>query len=188
MGKYDSPLRPEDFAPVEYSDRPGLDDPLWEHVLRSRLMPYIPSVLKWWDNINDSITTIFTGITPIEGAPPGLMAKFTKSPKKSPIKNVQAFPFVPTAFLQINGIQGGVNKMVERICTKGFVIEGLEIVCKSHLPATYLQGQIIAFIPQAIMDNIITMGQWIYMTREEMVTVAEAMVPETLRTKVLLRL
>jgi len=167
-------------------DRPGLDDPLWEHVLQQRLMPYIPAVDAWWANIPD-LSVHHTGIYGIEGAPPGLMYRFTRSPVKSPIKGIQAFPFVQTGYLQITGIQGGSTKMVERVCRQGLIINEYKIIEKHNLPSTINQGQFVAFVPITMYENTKELGSWLYFTQDEMVKLLKGEISDAMRNKILLR-
>ena len=106
------------------------DDPIWEFILRERLARYIPVVREWWSKVSD-LEVDGTGIYPITDDPPGLMYRMTKSTSKSPIKNVQVFPFVPSAYLQIKGVAGGSTKMCERVCAKGLIMDEFTIDRKS---------------------------------------------------------
>ena len=119
------------------------DDPIWEYVLVSKLQPYIPAIKKWWDNY-ESFRVVSTGVFPINYedpvTPPGLFVRMTNTPVRSPIKGVQAFPIIPSAYLQITGVPGGVNRMIERVCMKGLEIDGFVIIEKHNLPSAYHSG------------------------------------------------
>jgi hypothetical protein len=173
---------------VEVHDRPGVTDPIWEYLLQSRLAPYIPYVREWWANL-DSINVTDTGISELEG-PPGFMMRFTRTPIRSPIKGIQAFPFVLTGYLQITGIQGGVVKMIERVCMdRKCQIDEFTIVEKHNLPSLFSNGQFVAFIPTTLLEDTRILGSWIYMTPAEMSQiVALEGLPETVKNKLLLKI
>lgn len=155
-----------------------LDDPIWEYVVASKLQPYLPAVRKWWEKY-DQLKIMGTGVFPFEcddeglEVPPGLNIRVTSTPVRSPIKNVQAFPFVPTAFLQIIGVPGGVNRMVERVCHNGLKLEEFVIIEKHNLPSTYQKGQFVAFVPEDILNGSKELGKYVYLTLQELVSLAQ---------------
>ena len=89
------------------ADVKAYDDPIWEYVLATKLQPYIPYVREWWERV-ESIDINGTGVYPIisedNDMPHGLMYRVTNTPVRSPIKNVQVFPFVPVSYLQITNV------------------------------------------------------------------------------------
>ena len=165
-----------------------LEDPMWEYVLASKLSPYLEAVRKFWDNITD-IEIKGTGVHDVSAEynpPAGLMYRVTNTPVRSPIKGIQVFPFVPTSFLQISGIPGGVCKMIQRVCADNkFTMEEFTLIEKSNLPSTYHQGQFIAFIPTAILEENAFSGKWVYMTKDEMVSVMQGLVPLSVQNKII---
>ena len=78
-----------------------IDDPIWEYVVATKLQPYLPAVRRWWEGY-ETMKVMSTGVFPIEyediECPPGLSMRMTSTAVRSPIKHVQAFPFVPSAF------------------------------------------------------------------------------------------
>lgn len=169
-------------------DRPGLDDPIWPYILTQRLSPYIPRVREWWSNV-ESFVVNDTGIYELEcDSAPGLMIRFTRTAKRSPIKGIQAFPFVCTGYLQLSGVQGGANKMIERVCMKGLVIDEFSIIEKHNLPSTFQQGQFVAFVPTILLEDVEKLGKWIYLTSVEMKALASNVVTDTVKQKVLLKI
>lgn|SRR5262245_29531274 len=172
----------------EVHDRPGVDDPIWPYVLSQRLMPYIPFVREWWLHVAE-YEPPGTGMEELVNTIPGLYIRFTRTAVRSPIHNVQTFPFTPTARLQLSGIQGGANKMVERVCLNNkFKIEEFTIICKSNLPSIFGAGQIVAFVPTDILENTEKLGRWLYFTKEEIEALACEHVPLTVINKALLKL
>lgn len=173
---------------MQVKDRPGIDDPVWTYLLKTRLDPYIPHVRQWWQNV-ENFTVHDTGIINIPNSPPGLQVRFTRTAVRSPIKGVQAFPFVPAAYLQITGVQGGSTKMIARVCDNNqFTIDEFTIICKSHLPSTFQQGQFLAFVPTEILEDTTLLGQWFYLNAKELADMVRGTVPESVRQKGLLKL
>jgi len=171
---------------MQIDDRPGLDDPVWEHVLRQRLLPYIETVRQWWEHV-DSFYMIDTGIVEIECDAPGLYVRFTRTAIRSPIKGIQAFPFVPTGRLQITGVQGGSTKMITRVCLDNRMkVDEFTIVCKSNLPSTFNSAQFVAFVPTELLDTNV-LGNWIYFTPEECSLLARGEISESIRHKAMLK-
>jgi hypothetical protein len=162
------------------------NDYLWENVLQIRLTPYIEPAREWWKKLPDMVFDT-TGTYELNG-PPGFMMRFTRTAVRSPIKGIQAFPFVPTAFLQLSGVQGGVVKMIERVCMRGVKIEEFTIVEKNNLPSTYNSGQIVAFIPSELLEDSKLIGQWIYFTHYELEALVHGEIPNTVTQKALLKL
>lgn len=158
------------------------DDPIWEFILRERLARYIPVVREWWSKVSD-LEVDGTGIYPITDDPPGLMYRMTKSTSKSPIKNVQVFPFVPSAYLQIKGVAGGSTKMCERVCAKGLIMDEFTIIEKHNLPSTYNQGQLLAFIPTDVLAGSRALGKYVYLTIPELEALSQCEVLRSVKLK-----
>lgn len=151
-------------------DLDKLDDPIWEYTLGTKLLPYIPAVREFWNNI-ENIRVFTTGVFEIQGpdVPNGLMYRVTNTPVRSPIKHIQVFPFVPTAYLNLSNIAGGAVRMVARVCRDNkFKIEEFTIVEKSNLPSVYHQGQFVAFVPTKLLESAKELGKWVYLTVQEM--------------------
>jgi hypothetical protein len=175
---------------MEVRDRPGLDDPVWEYLLRTRLEPYIEPARKWWTEV-DMLEPADTGVYPIKDGPPGFMLRFTRTAIRSPIRGIQAFPFVPSAYLQLTGIQGGSVKMVERLCQDNtFIMDEFTIVVKTNLPSTYNQGQILCFIPTELLHDVASLGVWVYLTPSELNELGKAssLFTTHLQQKIMLKL
>jgi hypothetical protein len=168
------------------NDTPGLDDPIFPFIVRHRLEPYIPAVRDWWSHVVDH-TFDNTGVFDIDG-PPGLCVRFTRTAVRSPIKGVQAFPFVYTGYLQLTNIQGGALKMIERVCHAGLSIEEFTIIEKHNLPSTMQKGQFVAFIPTVVLEEIQFLGQWLYFTHDEMIALCRGIIPESVKQKALLKI
>lgn len=161
------------------------DDPIWEYTLNAKLAMYIPKVREFWKNIED-IDVTGTGVYPVPGdnVPAGLMYRVTNTPVRSPIKNVQVFPFVPTMYLNFTNVAGGATRMVARVCAGGkFTIDEFTIVEKSNLPSTYHQGQIIAFVPTQVLNEGKALGRWVYLTANELMALAQGTVINSIKGK-----
>ena len=162
------------------------DDPIWEYVIVSKLQPYIPAVRNWWKNYKQ-MTVLSTGVFPIDyediETPPGLFMRMTNTPARSPIKNVQAFPFVAASYLQITGVPGGVNKMIERVCNKGIEIEEFSIIEKYNLPSTYQKGQLLCLVPTEILKGTNDLGKYVYLSLPELCALAKGETPRSVVMK-----
>ena len=79
--------------------------------------------------------------------------------------------------------------MVDRVCLGDkFVIEEFTIICKSNLPSTVQQGQFVAFIPTTLLESTRQIGQWIYCKNEELVSLAQGIIPDSIIQKAILKL
>lgn len=162
------------------------DDPIWEYVVVTKLQPYIPAVRRWWE-LYDKMNIVSTGVFPVEyediECPPGLMMRMTNTAVRSPIKHVQAFPFVPSSYLQIAGVTGGVKRMIERVCQNGLTIEEFTIIEKHNLPSSYQKGQLLCFVPTDVLEGARDMGKYVYMTLLELCSMAKGKLPQSVQAK-----
>lgn len=164
-----------------------IDDPIWEYVMLTKLQPYIPAVRRFWEHIEE-VPVHNTGVFPIqdEEAPPGLMYRVTNTPVRSPIKNVQVFPFVPCVFLQLTNVAGGAVRMVNRVCAGNrFAIEEFVIIEKNNLQSTYHNGQLVAFVPRDVIEGARSLGKWVYLTTNEMVSLISDNVTRDIKNKLI---
>ena len=167
-------------------DKPGLDDPVWNYVLEQRLRPFIKRVREWWADVHN-FEMIDTGIAEVDPDYPGLYVRFTRTAIRSPIRGIQAFPFIPTGRLQITGVQGGSTKMVERVCLDNKMkIDEFTIICKSNLPSTFNASQFVALVPTDILENQ-SLGVWLYFTKEELSLIARGESNEAIKLKAMLK-
>lgn len=169
------------------SDISKIEDPIWEYVMVTKLKPYIESVRKFWEGI-ENIHVHNTGVFPVEdpNAPPGLMYRVTNTPVRSPIKNVQVFPFVPCVYLQLTNVAGGAVRMVNRICAgERFAIDEFVIIEKNNLESTYHNGQFVAFVPRDILEGARALGKWVYLTTPEMISLLSDNVTKAVKNKLI---
>lgn len=162
------------------------DDPIWEYTLASRLQPYLNEVRKFWNNI-DKLTPDNIGTYNIEGeeVPPGLMYRICSTPVRSPVKHVQVFPFIPSAYLQIVGVPGGTVKMISRVCYGDkFKLEEFTVIEKSRLSEMYNQGQVLIFVPTSIYEGRQGLGKYVYLTLPEMAALANGDVIQSVKLKI----
>ena len=161
------------------------DDPIWEYVVVSKLQPYLPAVRRWWENY-ENMHIVSTGVFPIDyedvETPPGLFFRMTNTPARSPIKNVQAFPFVAAAYLQITGVPGGVSRMIERVC-HNLTIEEFTIIEKHNLPSSYQKGMLICFVPTRILQGVNDLGKYVYLSLPELYQLAKGETPRSVVLK-----
>jgi hypothetical protein len=171
-------------------DKKGFDDPLWEYILRQRLEPYIPYVRKWWAEV-DSLSPYDTGVIELfydDNQPPGLYQRFTRTAVRSPIRGVQAFPFIIAAVLQISGVSGGSTKMVQKLLgNKDFVMEEFSCLELHNLPSVFNQGQLIAFVPTEIYGDTKMLGKWIYLTNAEISSLIQGVITDSVHNKAIIK-
>ena len=153
------------------------DDSAWEYILVSKLMPYIECVKKWW-SLYGKNEIESTGVSPMsfeDGTvvPPGIFIRTTSSARRSPIKYIQAFPFIPTRYLQIFKVPGGVCRMIERVCQRNIEIQGFKVIEKSNLPSTWHKGQFIALVPKDIYENTKNLGRYMYLSKNEILSISD---------------
>ena len=161
------------------------DDPIWEYTLYTRLLPYKDAVDAFWSKVEE-IPVVGTGVYALENAPPGLAYRVTNTPVRSPIKGIQIFPFVPTSYLQITGVAGGVNKMISRVCRDDRMkLDSYTIIEKSNLPSTYHKGQFVAFIPTDLLLGARRLGKWVYLTHPEMLSLMHGDVTKAIKSKLI---
>lgn len=167
------------------TDQEQLDDPIWEYTIYSQLVAYIPAVRNWWAHY-DSIENFNTGVAMLESdieCPPGLMVRMTNTPVRSPIKNIQAFPYLPANRISISEVPGGAARMIERVCNKGLIIEEFTIIEKHNLPSTFQKGQWVAFVPTDLLKSVQTLGKYVYLTLNELMQLANGITPSTVVAK-----
>jgi hypothetical protein len=165
------------------------EDELWREVLRSVLDEYVLPVQEWWSAVTD-LGVSHTGSYSIPGAPPGLLYRFTRIAVRSPIRGIQAFPYVGVPFLKLRaGIPGGVNKMISRVCRENALTLGEFTIIEKHgLPSMYNCGQCLCFVPTHVLENIDSLGHWIYLTETEMRLIADRIIPDSVVNKIVLKL
>jgi hypothetical protein len=172
------------------AQRKLLDDPVWPYIIKQRLEPYLPHVDKWWSEIEE-LSPFDTGVYPIEYSaeqPPGLFYRFTRTPVRSPIKGIQAFPFVVAAYLQITGVQGGSTKLVQwALSGDKFELDKYTLIELHNLPSIFNQGQAIAFVPTEMLIDSRTLGKWIYFTSDEISSLIRGEVIDTVRNKAIIK-
>lgn len=163
-----------------------IDDSAWEYILVSKLMPYVECVKKWW-SLYGKNEIPNTGIYPMTFdddtvVPPGIFIRATATARRSPIKNIQAFPFIPTHYLQIFKVPGGVCRMIEVVCKRNIEIEGLKVIEKNNL-RTWHKGQFIALVPKEIYENTINLGRYLYLSKNELLCMSQGVLPESMIKK-----
>lgn len=165
------------------------DDPIWEYVVVSKVQPYLPAARKWWQNY-DKLVIRGTGIFPLQfdddtPVPPGMDIRVTSTPVRSPIKNVQAFPFIPTSYFQITGVPGGATKMITRVCNRneGLKLEEFTVIEKHNLPSTYHKGQFIALVPTDVYEGSKELGKYVYLTVQELQALSAGILLKSVQCK-----
>jgi hypothetical protein len=132
-----------------------------------------------------------TGLYPVEYddvQPPGLFWRFTRTPIRSPIRGIQAFPFIVAGYLQLTGVPGGSTKLIQKLLLSRDYTLG-EFTCLEihNLPSTFNQGQLIAFVPTDIYVDSRNIGKWIYLTNAEISGLIKGEILETVKTKAIIK-
>jgi hypothetical protein len=167
-----------------------LDDPVWPFIVKQRLEPYLPYADRWWDEL-DGLSPFDTGVYPIEYSadqPPGMFYRFTRTAVRSPIKGVQAFPFVVAGYLQITGVAGGSTKLIQWLLgANTFELGKYTLIELHNLPSLFNQGQAIAFVPTEIFVDVRELGKWIYFTNAEISSLIRGEVIDSVRNKAIIK-
>jgi hypothetical protein len=168
----------------------SLDDPVWPFILKQRLEPYLVYIRKWWASVEE-LTPFDTGVFPIEYSvdqPAGLFYRFTRASVRSPVRGIQAFPFVIAASLQISGVRGGSTKLVQWLLgNDDFTMDEFMLIELHNLPSIFNQSQAIAFIPIDMYIETRLLGKWIYLTMDEISSLIRGEVTASVRQKAILR-
>lgn len=163
-----------------------INDDEWEEVIIGRLMPYLPSIRRFWEGYGET-RFVETGMFPLSygdlATPAGLMVRTTATPARSPVKGVQAFPFVPARYLRLVSVPGGAAKMLQRVCANGIEHEELVIIERHNMAGTYQRGEIVCAIPKDVMSGARSLGRFVYLTRAEAASLRRGVVEDTLRAK-----
>jgi hypothetical protein len=153
-------------------------DPVYGYILQAKLEPYVEWAKRWWTYWEDE-TFFETGTYPAKGAPAGMFIRFSRTLANSAIRNIQAFPFVSTPYLQLRHIPGGARTLVERICTQegGYVIDGMRCIEKKNLHGTERNGQFVAFIPvekveEIMLEKIMIRGRYLWFKGDDILSLA----------------
>lgn len=164
------------------------EDSEWEYILVSKIIPYMDYIKKWWSSYGKNEFP-GTGVYPMtftDGTqvPNGLYVRATATARRSPIKHIQAFPFIPTSYLKIYKVSGGMCRMIERVCKNNkIVIDGYQVIERHNLPSTWHSGQFLAFVPKDIYDKALTLGRYLYLSNEELMLMADGILPESMILK-----
>lgn len=151
----------------------------WERVLYDRIINLIPIAKEFWDNIND-LDFYRTGSYPIPGyEKESMMYRITRTADRSPIKGIQAFPFVPSANLMIS--DKGLKQMIKRVCGSDMVVEGMKLVEIDKCHFTYARKQVIAFIPVERLNK--RWERWMYVSMYDAYKLSVGIVTDEIQKK-----
>jgi hypothetical protein len=162
--------------------------------LIEQLTPFVKAAAKWWGK-KDKTFPVFTGSYPMEKWFPkpsaaeefycgALNVRFTKCSAKSPLKGLQAFPYLPTRYVNITKVKGGIRKSIARECMKGLEIDGFTVVEKTRLQMLDQSGQVLIIVPTEVYGkNLAAMGRWIYFTKGELAQLSKGYVHAVVKAK-----
>jgi hypothetical protein len=154
---------------------------LYTGLIKDQLKPYIVAARQWWTDA-DKFCPRATGTMPYEGGPNGMCIRFARTPALSPLRGIQSFPFVPSTYLDIQFVPGGIKKMIKHVCDIGLTMEEFTIIEKSNLSSTFTQGQLLCLVPTVTLNEL-PCDRWIFMRDEEIHMVMEGIVPEEVKEK-----
>lgn len=157
-------------------------DPQNVQIILGRLNKYIPALRDFWKKFPEQTSLSRIGSFEVATAPYGLYYRVCATSVRSPIKHLQVFTYVPVSFLQLSGISGGVNRMIERVCNE-LRIEEFVIIQKHASPATYNGGHILCIVPADVYEGTKTMGRYVYLTYEELADLRRNFIPKSAALK-----
>jgi len=137
----------------------------WEYILATRLLPYLPDIRLFWENV-EKVNVMITGEHHVEGAKPNVFYRVTQSPARSPLKNIQTFPYIPIDSLGLTGRD--CQQALTEICMGGWQFEEFTVVVKAGVPTMCQRNMFVAFIPTSMYNEVMSAGSWVYLTVDEM--------------------
>lgn len=157
-------------------------DPIHEWVFRNKMEPYIEWAREWW--LHRTEHTFFeTGSYPAEGAPIGMCVRFSRTLSHSPIKGIQAFPYVNAPYLQLHHSPGGSRRLVERLCGM-ITIDEFTLIPKKYLHGTERTGQFICIVPTDLLaEEQGVRGRYVWFSGSDLISLSEGMCDKNIRER-----
>lgn len=160
---------------------PELNLDAWERVLVDRLQDAIPIAKRFWAEVKNLDVTR-TGVFPLSYAgETGVMVRITRAASKSPIRGIQAFPFLPADELKIATVPGGYKRMVKKVCKDSMELDGIKIIEIENCRNTYTRGTVLALIPPERLND--RWERWMYITRDDAWALSRGEVPADIKKK-----
>lgn len=160
---------------------PDLNRDAWERVLVDRLQHLVPVAERFWANVAN-IDVNRTGSFPLPGEEDSkMMVRITRAASKSPIKGIQAFPFLPADELRVSLVPGGYKRMIKKVLGEEMELDGMKILEVENCRNTYTRGTVIAFIPPERLET--RWERWMYLTRDDAWALARGAVPKGIQIK-----
>ena len=160
---------------------PDLDTDAWERVLVDRLKHLVPVAERFWANVS-SLEVNRTGSFPLQGEESSkMMVRITRAASKSPIKGIQAFPFLPADELRISLVPGGYKRMIKKVLGEEMELDGMKILEIENCRNTYTRGTVIAFIPPERLKA--RWERWMYVSLDDAWALSRGEVPDAIQHK-----
>lgn len=131
-----------------------------ERVFYVRLNEVLPDAKAFW-NTEQGLDVSEPGVHKFRGK---VMYIIYPKVKKSPIKYVQAFPFVPLKDLGIFGNARNIAPMCSAIVGGGLEVDGMEVRLLKDGSNNYRMSS-LAFIPKDVMDR--QLSRWLHLREED---------------------
>ena len=163
------------------SGTPDMNPEEWERVLVDRLSGAVPVARRFWEEVS-RLDVNRTGVFPIPYAgETGMMMRITRAASMSPIKGIQAFPFMPADELRLSGVPGGYKRMIKKVCGEEMEIDGMKVIEVENCRNTYVRGTVLACIPPDRLN--LRWERLMYLTRDDAWALARGEVPKGVRLK-----
>jgi hypothetical protein len=160
-------------------ERMGDLDPVYEYVFQNKMEPYIAWAKEWWKTWQEK-TYFETGTYPPgDGAPRGLFIRFSRTLAHSPVRGVQAFPYVSVPYLNLHHVPGGIRRFVDELCHSGFTLHGMVLIERRYLHGTERNGQFICIVPQELfteLDGRMVKGRYVWLSGDDILTIASGVI------------
>ena len=157
-------------------------DPVYEYLFMEKIEPFVERARMWWDGYEKEVF-YGSGTYPLLNSPDGLYIRFYRTPAHSPIKGIQAFPYVTTQYIDIQRVPGGLRKFLHQLCLSGYKYKEFTLIEKMYLHGTERSGQFICIVPTNMLSVKNSMGRYVWMTPDDISNISLGIVTEKMRDR-----
>ena len=156
-------------------------DVVYEYMFKDKMMPFIEVAREWWQSY-ESLMFDSIGSMPLlnDKDVSGIFVRFYRTPAQSTIKGIQAFPYIPTQYIDMLRVPGGIRKYIHDICVNGYMIDEFILIERMYLHGTERSGQFICIIPQRML---IAEGKYVWLTRNDILELSVGNVTTAMRNR-----